>query len=129
LLIGGTVYPTGGLQEPLPLDGCYGLEGVEVIVTDIEGRERSTVTNRAGNFYFEGEESELSMPYATTLRWSLDGEEVPTAMFTMPYYGGCARCHGLSPENNPTPFDDFRPPEDAEYVWPAGVIFTPGLAP
>lgn len=127
MFIGGTVYPTGGAQAPLPLDGCYGLEGVEVIVTDFEGRERSTVTNRAGNFYFEGDESELAMPYAATLRWNLDGVESAVMMFTMPSYGGCARCHAQPPGDGP---GDFQlNPEDPEYVWPAGVIFTPGLSP
>jgi hypothetical protein len=128
LLIGGTVYPTwGGVQAPLPLDGCYGLEGIEVVVTDFEGRERSTVTNRAGNFYFEGEESELPMPYAATLRWSQSDVQVATRMFTMPTYGGCARCHALPAGDVAVDFQLGA--DDPEYVVPAGVIFTPGLTP
>jgi hypothetical protein len=125
LMLGGTVYPTGGPGWEPPLDGCFGLEGVEVIVEDAEGRQLSTLTNRAGNFYFEGRESELAMPYSVSMPWTLDGREVVSRMFTQPSYGGCARCHSASAV--PTgPFDGVPP---AEVVFAAPAIFTPGLFP
>lgn len=125
LLLGGTVYPTGGPGWEPPLDGCFGLEGVEVIVVDAEGRERSTVTNRAGNFYFEGRESELAMPYSVSMPWTLDGREVVSQMFTQPSYGGCARCHSARAES--TSRFDGVPPSETVFAQPA--IFTPGLYP
>jgi hypothetical protein len=124
LLLGGTVYATGGVQAPVPLDDCFGLEGVEVTIVDNDGRARSTVTNRAGNFYFEGEESEITMPYQASISWDRGEGETRASMFSMPYYGGCARCHGRAPVGGGRPPGDF---EDPEYVIPAGAIFTPGL--
>lgn len=125
LLLGGTVYPTGGLGWEPPLDDCFGLEGVEVIVVDAEGRERSTVTNRAGNFYFQGRESELALPYTASIRWNMNGAEVRTLMFTEPSYGGCARCHSSRAEST-GPFDSIP---DADEVFAQPAIYTPGLYP
>lgn len=125
LMLGGTVYPTGGPGWEPPLDDCFGLEGVEVIVEDAEGRVRSTFTNRAGNFYFEGRESELAMPYSASIRWTKDGSEVLTAMATEPQYGGCGRCHSAAAV--PTGAFDLDPL--AEAVVPSIAIVTPGLFP
>lgn len=125
LLLGGTVYPTGGPGWEPPLDGCFGLEGVEVLVVDAEGRERSTVTNRAGNFYFEGRESDLTMPYRASIRWNANGDEVLTQMASEPAYGGCARCHSAQAVSS-GPFD-LDPEPDFVVAQPA--IFTPGLFP
>jgi hypothetical protein len=125
LLLAGTVFPDrnpgGGIE---PQDDCLGLEGVEVVVTDAEGREHSTVTNRAGNFYFEGSPSDLPLPYEAEIRWRLSGEARRTPMATTPEYGGCARCHGS--EGPPT---EFSPERAAEFVLPTTVLFTPGLHP
>lgn len=125
LLLGGTVYPTGGPGWEPPLDDCFGLEGVEVIVVDAEGRERSTLTNRAGNFYFEGRESELAMPYSVSMPFTQNGIEVVSQMFTQPSYGGCARCHSARAEST-GPFDSVPAPD---FVFAQPAIFTPGLYP
>lgn len=125
LLFGGTVYAGGYIPGPSALDDCFGLEGVEVIVEDAEGREHRSVTNRAGNFYVEGDESELALPYTAALRWSLDGKVIQTNMFTTPEYGGCVRCHGVE-AGSPR---DFTPTPGPEGVVPASDIFTPGLRP
>jgi hypothetical protein len=120
------LYPNASPRAdgPQPLDGCYGLEGVEVIITDSNGREYSTLTNRAGNFFFEGSESDIAMPYSAVLHWNLDGAEIYTPMATQPSYGGCARCHGAAgPE---VPYDGLSF-EDPEVVFPVGALFTPGL--
>jgi hypothetical protein len=128
LIVGGTVYPLGDIQTPQPLDDCFGIEGVEVTVADADGRERSTFTNRAGNFYFAGRESELFLPYRASIRWSVDGDEKITPMFTLPTYGGCARCHHERLRGYYPASDGAEAP--AETVIPAGsVIFLPGFYP
>jgi hypothetical protein len=134
LLLGGTLYPiSNGSREPQPLDDCFGIEGVQVTVTDANGRERSTVTNRAGNFYFEGRPSEFPMPYTASIRWyNLEGEERLTPMFAAPSYGGCARCHDAAAVRFPELPLYGNPPTvpDADVVSPAGsVIYLPGLYP
>jgi mono/diheme cytochrome c family protein len=126
LLLGGTVYPTGGRRTPLPLDDCFGIEGISVRVVDAAGRERSTVTNRAGNFYFEGEESELALPYQASIGYSVDGQELLAAMFTLPSYGGCVRCHADDGRQGETPYT--ANPLESEVV-STGPIFPPGLFP
>lgn len=125
LLLGGTVYATGSPRQGEPLDDCFGLEGVEVSVVDAEGRELSTLTNRAGNFYFESRGFELAMPYSASIRWNRQGTELVTPMVTQPLYGGCARCHGASEADLPF----LIPVDSADTVIPAGAIFTPGLYP
>lgn len=124
LLVGGTVYTlpsSGGAQ---PLDGCFGLEGIPVVIRDAAGREFSTLTNRAGNFYIEGSESELALPYSASLRWNLEGRDTTTAMFTTASYGGCARCHNTDVTEETKPFE---PSEDPDYVYRTNAIFAPGL--
>lgn len=145
LMFGGTVYAkaTRNIYRSNamdPLEGCFGLEGVAVKVTDGEGNEYNTVTNRAGNFYIEGQESDLVMPYGVKLNFNylqrrrlgdriVEGE---SQMGVNPYYGGCARCHTASLVAKPldrTGFDP-TPAELAEQVVPAGsVIFPTGLYP
>ena len=131
LLLGGTVYPDGGYLTNQPLDGCLGLEGVEVILTEGDQfsgptRERSAVTNRAGNFYFEGEEDpNFPWPYQVAIVWNNQGREQRTLMATAPAYGGCARCHTADAVAYSSPFSEYP---DREAVSPAlSVIFTPGL--
>jgi mono/diheme cytochrome c family protein len=49
LAVAGTVYPTA--NEP---DDCFGLGGVSVVVTDLQGKVQATLTtNEAGNFFVE----------------------------------------------------------------------------
>lgn len=145
LMLGGTVYAkaTRNIYQSNamdPLEGCFGLEGVAVKITDGDGTEYSTVTNRAGNFYFEGRESDLVLPYAATITFKAPGRrprrdtivEAQSQMYTTPYYGGCARCHTgsvISKPVDPAGFDP-TPAELAEQVVPAGsVIFPTGLYP
>jgi hypothetical protein len=128
-----------------PLAGCFGLEGITVTVTDFDGKEYSAVTNRAGNFYIEGRESDLVLPYTAKLNFSTQEEmrffgatvERTVAhedqMYTTPFYGGCVRCHAGSAVS--TGRDDIpgfaESDEDfAKLVTPAGsVIFARGLYP
>lgn len=147
LMLGGTVYakqsPNFSFIPDLgrdPLAGCFGLEGITVQVTDGNGREYSMVTNRAGNFYIEGQESDLVYPYSTKIRFSQRVQErlpffgTPVErivdkeyqMGTQPMYGGCARCHSATAVSNFTANEEST----AENVIPAGsVLFPPGLYP
>ncbi|HTV17714.1 MAG TPA: hypothetical protein VMG12_03560 [Polyangiaceae bacterium] len=128
LVMGGTVYtlPTPNSQDHPPLDDCFGIEGIELQFTDAAGREFSTITNRAGNFYIEGDESDVTMPYSVSMRWTRDGEPINTNMATLPRYGGCARCHTNDP--NARADDEFQlSPESSDYVNPTLVIFPPTL--
>jgi hypothetical protein len=130
LIIGGTVASVGGLSgEPgLEPNDCFGVEGVEVTVVDADGRARSTLTNRAGNFYFERTETDFALPYAASVRWkSFQGEELQTPMATVPSYGGCARCHVPASVETLPPFDSLSP--EPERILPVGPIFLPGLFP
>lgn len=124
LLIGGTVYTLPNNEGPQPLDDCFGLEGIELVIRDSAGREFSTLTNRAGNFYIEGTESDLTLPYSASLRWTLDGRDTTTPMFSTPAYGGCARCHNTDDTRASGPFEISS---DPAYVYPTTAIFPPGL--
>lgn len=124
LILGGTIYASATYEGPRPVAGCFGLEGVEVVIEDAEGREFRALTNRAGNFYVEGSPSDVALPYSAELRWALDGESIRTSMGTTPQYGGCARCHG-SERDPPERFD--LTPASSDYVNPVAPIFTPGL--
>jgi hypothetical protein len=126
LALAGTIFPDARSSGPAPVGDCFGLEGVALSITDGAGREHSTVTNRAGNFYFEGDESDFPLPYTAQLRWSMNGIAITTAMFTQPYYGGCANCHGA-----PGALTEFRDlsDEDPKYVIPQRVLFLPGFYP
>jgi hypothetical protein len=152
LMFGGTVYakPTQNMYKSNamdPLEGCFGLEGITVQVTDGNGREYVTVTNRAGNFYVEGRESDLVPPYSAKITFSTqEQEQLPffngpiertvdheVQMYTTPFYGGCARCHtatAVSTGRRDIPGFDESDEDLAKLVTPAGsVIFPPGLYP
>jgi hypothetical protein len=139
LMFAGTVYAFRENQlahtpEAQPLDGCFGLEGIEVEITEGDGRVRSTLTNRAGNFYFEGRQSELVWPYTASLSFSRGRRVAEPRMFTSPYYGGCARCHYLPTDAPPAdlllqdrPLDE-NDDANAELIAPASaVIYAPGF--
>jgi hypothetical protein len=89
------------------------------------GSQRSVVTNRAGNFYFEGRESELAMPYSVAMRYDTERGELMPQMFERPSYGGCARCHSASAVS--TGGFEANPPSELVIAQPA--VFTPGLYP
>ena len=103
LLAGGTVY---GVVDPegtrTTQNDCFGVEGARVTITAGDGQVLETVTNRAGNFFFEGPESALVMPFRVAIEYTLpDGRQSRQFMASSPSYGGCARCH--SPEAESTP--------------------------
>lgn len=103
LMAAGTVY---GLPDPdgarttAPL--CFGVEGASVTITMANGDVLHTTTNRAGNFYFEGQPEALVTPYRVDVESRMpDGRLTRQSMKTQPSFGGCANCHGNPAE--PTP--------------------------
>lgn len=100
LAVGGTIYPyvlgpgQPGLQAQSGTD-CFGIEGIEIVIEDGEGQQYAVTTNRAGNFYVEGNPDDFAKPFAATITWTnpLDGRTVTNPMFARPSYGGCANCH------------------------------------
>lgn len=103
LLAGGTVY---GVLDPegtrTTQNDCFGVEGARVTISAADGQVLQTLTNRAGNFFFEGRESSLVTPFRVEIEYTLpDGRPSQQFMATSPSYGGCARCH--SPQAVATP--------------------------
>jgi hypothetical protein len=115
LMAGGTVYGfgqgRGGLSVvPEPFDqpqsvDCFGFEGVTVILIGADQQEYRTITNRAGNFFFEGRPEQLAKPFQARIEYVDPETNARRAMTTRPSWGGCARCH--SPYTVP---DDPIPP-------------------
>ncbi|HTV25267.1 MAG TPA: hypothetical protein VMG12_41520, partial [Polyangiaceae bacterium] len=95
LLAGGTVYGIVDREGTRTiLNDCFGVEGARVTLTTGDGQHLQTRTNRAGNFYFEGRESALVMPFNVAVEYDFpDGRRSRQAMVSAPSYGGCARCH------------------------------------
>jgi hypothetical protein len=95
LMAAGTVYglpDRDGTRTSEPL--CFGVEGVRVTITGAEGTVLQTLTNRAGNFYFEGTPDALPVPFSVQLDYTLpNGRATTQTMTTQPSYGGCGRCH------------------------------------
>jgi hypothetical protein len=91
----GTVY--GLLDETgarTTQNDCFGVEGARVTITAGDGEVLQAITNRAGNFYFEGRESSLVKPLTVVVDYTFsDGRVSREPMSTHPSYGGCARCH------------------------------------
>lgn len=94
----GTVYGVYDETGALTTDSdCFGLEGAKVTITGGDGQVFETRTNRAGNFFFEGPEESLVMPFSAVVEYELpDGRLSRQPMDSSPSYGGCAQCH--SPE-------------------------------
>ena len=134
LALGGTIYPyVVGAQVALAAqtgEDCFGKEGVRVQITDLDGQTVETVTNRAGNFFIEGNPDDFAKPFNVQIVWTndTDGEEKTTQMFTAPSYGGCGRCHNPSAERFPAADDDGEYGAD-ETVSPTARIGTPGYGP
>jgi hypothetical protein len=125
LLAAGTVY---GLVDPdgtrTILNDCFGVEGARVTLTAGDGQVLETVTNRAGNFYFEGRESSFITPFEVALEYDFpDGRRSRERMNSRPSYGGCARCHrtDATPTLGAGPDRELAPGEVVPYVLP---IFT-----
>jgi hypothetical protein len=126
LAIGGTLYSyvlqgeeARALQRGTD---CFGIEGATVRIEDAEGQVFEVVTNRAGNFYVEGNPDDFAKPFAVEVNYR---DQTPS-MATNPSYGGCARCH--DPSVQPATMFEQIPP-DAEYRNGTARIGLPGYRP
>jgi hypothetical protein len=119
LMAAGTVYGVIDNASQIEND-CYGLPGVEVEIEGADGLVWRTRTNRAGNFFFDGEPSWLAKPYVARFRYTTpDGSIVePQMVATLPTYGGCARCH----DSRALPTPELTA-QDADFVAPASGLF------
>jgi hypothetical protein len=80
---------------------CFGVEGATVTINAGDGQVFETRTNRAGNFFFEGLESDLVKPFSVVVQYVFpDGRVSRQPMSTNPSYGGCAHCHHPSAQTN-----------------------------
>jgi hypothetical protein len=136
LALGGTVYPyvlpSAQLSELQSGEHCFGVEGITVTIEDAEGQIFEVVTNRAGNFYVEGDPDDFEKGFSVRIEgYQPDENGQPsgrTPMSTSPMYGGCGRCH--NPELPPASPTNFTlTPTDAEYVSPTTRIGLPGYKP
>jgi cytochrome c553 len=132
LALGGTVYPINDQA-----DECYGIEGVTVEVSALPvGTAPAVVTHRlvtnaAGNFYIEGDESVLPRPYKISLVAGLEPPgavtAAPIAMNTAPHTGDCAFCHSRPGERLPAPMPGMPPlAPGVKPVLPGMVILSGG---
>jgi hypothetical protein len=133
LAFGGTIYPyvlipnSPGLLKQTGTD-CFGLEGVEIVIEDNDGQQFVVTTNRAGNFFVEGNPDDFAKPFGATITWTnpVNGNTQTTPMGTRPSYGGCANCH--TPDTVAyTPEPDIETPDLA--VIPTARIGLPGNGP
>jgi hypothetical protein len=134
LALGGTLYPfvMGGdqLAELQSGEHCFGIEGITITIEDADGQVFEVVTNRAGNFYVEGNPADFAKGFNVSITdYTVDENGQPagqTGMLTSPMYGGCARCH--NPEVPPNIEDYNTTPTDAEYRNGAPRIGLPGYS-
>lgn len=136
LAIGGTLYayvlPAPAVLDAQTGEDCFGIEGIAITIEDAEGQVFDLVTNRAGNFFIEGDPDDFAKPF--TARIAGDGanpEEVPSpSMGTEPMYGGCARCHDPRAPSLMELGETFNlQPTDAEYTNAQPRIGLPGYKP
>jgi hypothetical protein len=135
LAIGGTVYPyvlsngAPGLLKQTGTD-CFGVEGIQVQIIDADDQVFNLYTNRAGNFYVEGNPDDFAKPFTARVIWqdTPDRPEQLNPMGTTPSYGGCANCHNpsLTREQAYRPADGESPDRA---VSPAARIGLPGNGP
>lgn len=116
LAIGGTIYPyvidRPEIFELQTGQDCFGVEGVRVRVTDASGLLLEVTTNRAGNFFVEGNPNELAKPLEVEIEMGAINPQMPTH----PMYGGCAGCHDPSvPRASDVGLPYETSPTDAEY--------------
>lgn len=130
LALGGTVYPfvltanAPGLLAQTGTD-CFGVEGVTVRIEDGEGQIFEVVTNRAGNFYVEGNPDDFAKPFSAEIDWTnpRTGMTQTSGMLaTTPSYGGCANCH--NPSQTAVPADEAAGPDGV--ISPTARIGLPG---
>lgn len=126
LALGGTLYAyvLQGAEASALQTGtdCYGFEGATVRIEDAEGQVFEMTTNKAGNFYVEGNPDDFAKPFSVQVTY---GEQT-ASMATAPLYGGCGRCH--NPSIPPSPEFNLEPP-DADYVNGTARIGFPGFRP
>jgi hypothetical protein len=133
LAVGGTIYAyvlspgAPGLQAQTGTD-CFGLEGVQLTIEDGDGQEFPVTTNRAGNFYIEGNPDDFVKPFTASLTWinARTGNVQVQPMGTTPSYGGCGRCH--NPAAEPVAFDPTVDSPDKQVI-PQARIGLPGNGP
>jgi hypothetical protein len=103
LMAAGTVYGVADPDGERTVHGyCFGVQGARVTLTMADGERLTTLSNRAGNFYFEGRWDSLVTPFRVEVEYTLpNGHRTVQEMATQPSYGGCARCH--NPDAVPTP--------------------------
>jgi hypothetical protein len=90
--VAGTVYAVRGGSDVAP--------GVTVVITDLDGRSKSVVTNRAGNFFIEKEQWDPVFP----LHVRLEGGDKPKEMISrIGGNGSCASCHRTTGDNRHMP--------------------------
>ncbi len=132
--LGGTVYPyvlgagSPGLLAQTGTD-CFGIPDIAVSILDAEGLPLDVVTNRAGNFFVEGNPDDFAKPFRVTITWTnpATGLEQTTPMGRSPSYGGCGQCHNpdaVAPEGQ----DEMTDPPD-EIIAPTARIGLPGYGP
>lgn len=89
--LAGTVF--GDVSEP---DDCFGVEGVEIVLTGADGRVVTLESNEAGNF--SREHLSIAVPYTAKLVY--EGRERP--MVTPQTKLSCNSCHAqVGLENAP----------------------------
>jgi hypothetical protein len=132
LAIGGTVYPyvlSGNAPGLLAQTGtdCFGIEGVTVRIEDDEGQIFEVVTNRAGNFYVEGNPDDFAKPFTAEIDWTnprTGRSQTSQMLATTPSYGGCANCH--NPSLTPPMVDPGTETPPDQVVSPTARIGLPG---
>jgi len=106
LALGGTIYPyvlgpqSPGLLAAQSGTDCFGVEGIEIVIEDGDGQQYAVTTNRAGNFYVEGNPDDFAKPFSATITVinPFDGDPIVNPMNFRPQYGGCANCHNPAAE-------------------------------
>lgn len=131
LVLGGTVYAYLITDRALHAElqtgtDCFGLEGVTVRIVDDLGQHIELTTNRAGNFFVEGNPADFAKPFRAEVQLGDSRRE----MGTWPQYGGCARCHDPTVPAATEVGLEFDPrPASAEYRNGTGRIGVPGYRP
>jgi len=135
LALGGTVYPyvlgngSPGLLAQTGTD-CFGVEGITVRVEDADGQPFELTTNRAGNFFVEGNPQDFKKPFSVSIHWinGANGNSQNSQMSTAPSYGGCGKCH--NPAIPPTEAHELAEGESADALLrPTARIGLPGNGP
>jgi hypothetical protein len=134
LAIGGTLYPYVMSSEDAAVlqtgTDCFGIEGITLTITDADGQPFDVTTNRAGNFFVEGNPDDFAKPFSVVIDgWGVraNGQPQVSQMATQPMYGGCGRCH--NPAVPPAAGEDYTTtPPDAEYINGTARIGLPGYS-